>query len=146
MSHSQRFQPQREGPSPHQPGAVPAVTVPERLALSARALGKAGEIWLAALPGLLAEKLAAPSVEAGEYDLVIEPSNLWLTIHESIGHATELDRALGYEAAYAGTSFATLDKLDTLTYGSQVIRYDFYKSTVSPYLPPLNVIGVGSSC
>ncbi len=45
------------------------------------------------------------------YDLVIDPSNLWLTIHESIGHATELDRALGYEAAYAGTSFATHDKL-----------------------------------
>ena len=41
------------------------------------------------------EKLAAPSVEAGTYDLVIDPSNLWLTIHESIGHATELDRALG---------------------------------------------------
>ena len=77
---------------------------------------------LAALPGLLAEKLAAPSVEAGEYDLVIDPSNLWLTIHESIGHATELDRALGYEAAYAGTSFATLDKLGTLTYGSPVMH------------------------
>ena len=43
----------------------------------------------------------------------IDPSNLWLTIHESIGHATELDRALGYEAAYAGTSFATLDQLGT---------------------------------
>ena len=77
---------------------------------------------LAALPGLLAEKLAAPSVEAGEYDLVIDPSNLWLTIHESIGHATELDRALGYEAAYAGTSFATLDKLGTLKYGSPVMH------------------------
>ena len=38
----------------------------------------------------------------GTYDLVIDPSNLWLTIHESVGHATELDRALGYEAAYAG--------------------------------------------
>jgi TldD protein len=73
---------------------------------------------LAALPGLLAEKLAAPSVEAGRYDLVIDPSNLWLTIHESIGHATELDRALGYEASYAGTSFATVDKLDSLRYGS----------------------------
>ena len=77
---------------------------------------------LAALPGRLAEKLAAPSVEAGEYDLVIDPSNLWLTIHESIGHATELDRALGYEAAYAGTSFATLDKLGTLKYGSPVMH------------------------
>jgi TldD protein len=73
---------------------------------------------LAALPELLAEKLAAPSVEAGRYDLVIDPSNLWLTIHESIGHATELDRALGYEASYAGTSFATVDKLGSLRYGS----------------------------
>jgi TldD protein len=77
---------------------------------------------LAALPGRLADKLAAPSVEPGEYDLVIAPSNLWLTIHESIGHATELDRALGYEAAYAGTSFATPDKLGTLEYGSPVMN------------------------
>ena len=53
---------------------------------------------------------------------MIDPSNLWLTIHESIGHATELDRALGYEAAYAGTSFATLDKLGTLKYGSPVMN------------------------
>jgi TldD protein len=64
----------------------------------------------------------APSVEAGRYDLVIDPSNLWLTIHESIGHATELDRALGYEAAYAGTSFATFDKLYRLQYGSPVMN------------------------
>jgi TldD protein len=77
---------------------------------------------LAALPGLLAEKLAAPSIEAGVYDLVIDPSNLWLTIHESIGHATELDRALGYEAAYAGTSFATLDRLGSLKYGSPAMH------------------------
>ncbi|WP_349260825.1 TldD/PmbA family protein [Actinocrinis sp.] len=77
---------------------------------------------LAELPALLAEKLAAPSIEAGVYDLVIAPSNLWLTIHESIGHATELDRALGYEAAYAGTSFATLDQLGTLKYGSAVMN------------------------
>jgi TldD protein len=77
---------------------------------------------LAELPELLAAKLLAPSVEAGQYDLVIDPSNLWLTIHESIGHATELDRALGYEAAYAGTSFATLDKLGSLQYGSGVMH------------------------
>jgi TldD protein len=77
---------------------------------------------LARLPELLAEKLAAPSVEAGEYDLVIDPSNLWLTIHESIGHATELDRALGYEAAYAGTSFATFDQLGELVYGSPIMN------------------------
>jgi TldD protein len=80
---------------------------------------------LARIPELLAEKMRAPSVEAGGYDLVIDPSNLWLTIHESIGHATELDRALGYEAAYAGTSFATFDLLGKLKYGS----------------PPMNVTG-----
>ena len=77
---------------------------------------------LAEVPDLLAEKLAAPTVEAGTYDLVIHPSNLWLTIHESIGHATELDRALGYEANYAGTSFATIDKLESLQYGSKVMH------------------------
>ncbi len=86
-----------------------------------------GEGWdweseLDALPGLLADKLAAPSATAGRYDLVIAPTNLWLTIHESIGHATELDRALGYEAAYAGTSFATLDKLGSLAYGSPALN------------------------
>ncbi|GAB2594380.1 TldD/PmbA family protein [Microlunatus antarcticus] len=77
---------------------------------------------VAAIPALLAEHAVAPSVEAGRYDLVIEPSNLFLTIHESIGHATELDRALGYEAAYAGTSFATFDQLGTLHYGSPVMN------------------------
>jgi TldD protein len=77
---------------------------------------------LAEMPALLAEKAKASSVEPGRYDLVIDPSNLWLTIHESIGHATELDRALGYEAAYAGTSFATLDQLRTLQYGSPVMQ------------------------
>ena len=77
---------------------------------------------IAELPDLLAEHVKAPSVEAGSYDLVIDPSNLWLTIHESIGHATELDRALGYEAAYAGTSFATFDKLNKLKYGSSVMN------------------------
>src|SRR6478735_323908 len=73
------------------------------------------------LPGLLAEHVKAPSIEAGRYDLVIDPTNLWLTIHESIGHATEYDRAIGYEAAYAGTSFATPDQLGSLVYGSEVM-------------------------
>ena len=77
---------------------------------------------LAEIPELLREKTKAPSVEAGRYDLVVDPSNLFLTIHESIGHATELDRALGYEAAYAGTSFATVDKLGTLQYGSPLMN------------------------
>jgi TldD protein len=77
---------------------------------------------LAQLPSQLAEKIKAPSVVAGPTDLVIDPTNLWLTIHESIGHATEYDRAIGYEAAYAGTSFATPDKLNTLRYGSPIMN------------------------
>lgn len=68
------------------------------------------------------EKMAAPSVSAGKYDLVIAPSNLWLTIHETVGHPTELDRALGYEANFAGTSFCTPDKLDSLQYGSGIVN------------------------
>ncbi|MFF7634534.1 TldD/PmbA family protein [Kitasatospora sp. NPDC008050] len=89
--------------------------------------GRHGTDWdwqgeLAHLPEHLAEKVKAPSVRAGRYDLVIDPTNLWLTIHESIGHATELDRALGYEAAYAGTSFATFDQLGTLRYGSDLMH------------------------
>ncbi len=80
----------------------------------------AGEI--AELPTLLAERLAAPSVTAGDYDLVIDPSNLWLTIHESVGHATELDRSLGYEAAYAGTSFARLSGVGAFRYGSELMN------------------------
>jgi TldD protein len=54
---------------------------------------------------MAAEKLKARSVDPGTYDLILTPTNLWLTIHESIGHATELDRAIGEEANYAGTSF-----------------------------------------
>jgi TldD protein len=56
------------------------------------------------------EKINAKSVDPGKYDLVLDPSHLGLTIHESVGHPTELDRVLGYEANYAGTSFLTLDK------------------------------------
>lgn len=56
------------------------------------------------------QKLKSKSVEPGKYDLILDPSHLWLTIHESVAHPTELDRVLGYEANYAGTSFLTLDK------------------------------------
>ena len=56
------------------------------------------------------EKITAKTVDPGKYDLVLDPSHLWLTIHESVGHPTELDRVLGYEANFAGTSFLTLDK------------------------------------
>lgn len=67
------------------------------------------------------QKIKARSVEPGRKDLILHPTNLWLTIHESIGHPTELDRALGFEANYAGTSFATPDKLGKLSYGSPLV-------------------------
>jgi TldD protein len=68
---------------------------------------------------IASEKLSARSVDAGQYDLILDPTNLWLTIHESIGHPTELDRAIGQEANYAGTSFvAPPDKtIGKLRYG-----------------------------
>lgn len=70
------------------------------------------------------EKLTARSVEAGKYDLVLDPSHLSLTIHESVGHPLELDRVLGYEANFAGTSFATLDKWQSknFKYGSPQVN------------------------
>jgi TldD protein len=63
-----------------------------------------------------AEKVSSKSVEPGKYDLVLDPSHLWLTIHESVAHPTELDRVLGYEANYAGTSFLSLEKLKSGTF------------------------------
>jgi len=70
------------------------------------------------------EKLSARSVDPGRYDLVLDPTHLWLTIHESIGHPTELDRALGYEANYAGTSFLAppRDVLGRLRYGPELMN------------------------
>lgn len=76
------------------------------------------------------EKLKAPQVVAGKHDLILAPSNLWLTIHESIGHATELDRALGYEANFAGTSHATPDKLNKLRFGSRIVNV--FADKISP--------------
>ncbi|MFT3826652.1 MAG: TldD/PmbA family protein [Chitinophagaceae bacterium] len=72
----------------------------------------------------LNEKLTAKSVEPGKYDLVLDPTHLWLTIHESVGHPTELDRVLGYEANYAGTSFLTLDKWESkkFNFGSKHVN------------------------
>ncbi|HXT15738.1 MAG TPA: TldD/PmbA family protein [Gemmatimonadaceae bacterium] len=71
-----------------------------------------------------AEKLKAKPVDVGRYDLVLHPSHLWLTIHESIGHPTELDRAMGYEANYAGTSFVAPPEkvLGTLKYGPEFMN------------------------
>ena len=70
------------------------------------------------------EMLTAKSVDAGKYDLVLDPNHLGLTIHESVGHPLELDRVLGYEANYAGTSFATLDKWKSgnFKYGSDIVN------------------------
>lgn len=68
------------------------------------------------------KKHAAKSVEPGRKDLVLHPTNLWLTIHESVGHPTELDRVLGYEANFAGTSFATREKMGKFQYGSKIVN------------------------
>lgn len=77
-------------------------------------------------------KLTAKPVEVGRYDLVLDPANLWLTIHESIGHPTELDRAMGFEANYAGTSFiAPPDKmLGQLKYGPSIMNIQGDRSQV----------------
>ncbi len=71
------------------------------------------------------EKLKAKPVEPGKYDLVLDPTNLFLTIHESVGHPTELDRVLGYEANFAGTSFLTLDKWESkkFAFGSSLVNF-----------------------
>ncbi len=71
------------------------------------------------------QKLTAKPVEPGKYDLILDPTNLFLTIHESVGHPTELDRVLGYEANYAGTSFLTLDKWESkkFNFGSKNVNF-----------------------
>lgn len=76
------------------------------------------------------EHLKAPPVKPGRYDLILMPSHLFLTIHESIGHSTELDRALGYEANFAGTSFLTVDKLGKERIGSALVN--FYGDRITP--------------
>ncbi|MCW5960122.1 MAG: twin-arginine translocation signal domain-containing protein [Pyrinomonadaceae bacterium] len=68
-------------------------------------------------------KLSAKPIEPGEYDLILHPSHLFLTIHESVGHSTELDRALLWEANYAGTSFLTPDKTNKLQFGSKIVNF-----------------------
>ena len=71
------------------------------------------------------DKMKSKSVEPGKYDLILDPSHLWLTIHESVGHPTELDRVLGYEANFAGTSFLTLDKWRSkkFNFGNKLINF-----------------------
>jgi len=78
------------------------------------------------------QMIAAKSVEPGKYDLVLEPSHMWLTIHESVGHPTELDRVLGYEANFAGTSFLTFDKWQSkkFKFGSDIVNFVADKTQV----------------
>jgi len=78
------------------------------------------------------QKLGARSVDVGRYDLVLHPTHLWLTIHESVAHPTELDRALGYEANYAGTSFVAPPEkmLGKLKYGSDLMNIHGDRSQV----------------
>jgi len=76
-------------------------------------------------------KLQAKPVVPGKYDLILHPSHLWLTIHESVGHSTELDRALLWEADFAGTSFLTPDKVGKLQFGSKICN--FYADRTQPH-------------
>lgn len=95
---------------------------PEGLRLYRNSYDMAEDATLAAKQAK--QMLTAKPVDAGKYDLVLEPNHLGLTIHESVGHPTELDRVLGYEANYAGTSFATLDKWKSknFKYGSDIVN------------------------
>jgi TldD protein len=69
------------------------------------------------------QHLSAKECPEGRTDLILDPHNLALTIHESVGHATELDRVLGYEESLAGRSFATPEKLNNLDYGSEIVTF-----------------------
>lgn len=82
------------------------------------------------------DKLYAEEAPEGSYDLILDPEHLALTMHESIGHATELDRVLGYEADFAGTSFATTEKLGSFHYGSRCVNI-VADNTVPEYLASL---------
>ena len=66
--------------------------------------------------------LSAKPCPSGKMDIILESSQLALQIHESCGHPTELDRVLGEEASFAGTSFLTPEKLGNFKYGSNVVN------------------------
>jgi TldD protein len=68
------------------------------------------------------EKLKSKPVAAGKYDLVVDPSQLFLAIHETVGHSTELDRALGWEANMAGTSFLKPGDAGKLRFGAAIVN------------------------
>ncbi|HEX8089934.1 MAG TPA: TldD/PmbA family protein [Blastocatellia bacterium] len=93
---------------PFQSAGFEHVEDPAVMAAVARVAGEAVE-------HSSAESLASP----GRKDLILSPAHIYLTVHESIAHATELDRVVGYEANYAGTSWATIDKLGKTQWGSK---------------------------
>ncbi|MCX7835576.1 MAG: TldD/PmbA family protein [bacterium] len=66
--------------------------------------------------------LTAPTCPSGKRDIIIDGTQMALQIHESVGHATELDRVLGMEANYAGLSFATTEKMNQFQYGSEIVN------------------------
>ena len=68
------------------------------------------------------EKLTSKPVESGRYDIVVDPSQLFLAIHESVGHSTELDRSLGWEANMAGTSFLKPGDAGKLRFGANLVN------------------------
>src|SRR5687767_15733036 len=68
------------------------------------------------------EHCSAPPIGVGLKDLIMTPSHAMLTIHEIVAHATELDRIVGYEANYAGTSFVKMSDLGKLKYGSKLFN------------------------
>jgi TldD protein len=68
------------------------------------------------------EKLKSKPVAAGKYDIVVDPSQLFLAIHESVGHSTELDRSLGWEANMAGTSFIKATDAGSLRFGANLVN------------------------
>lgn len=74
--------------------------------------------------------LRAPACPAGETTLILGSAQMALQIHESVGHAIELDRILGWEAAFAGTSWLDLSQLGTLEYGSELMNI-----TIDPTIP-----------
>jgi TldD protein len=69
------------------------------------------------------EKLSARLSPEGDFDIITDSENLSLTIHESVGHATELDRVMGYEVSMAGSSFVTRDKQGDFRYGSDQVTF-----------------------
>jgi len=69
------------------------------------------------------QKLYAADVEPGVRHLVLAPSNLWLTIHESIGHATELDRVMGFESNFAGSSYIKPTDVGSLRIGNERVNF-----------------------